>query len=103
MIGRWASMTALQITLHQVVPRRKIGLKSALHDATVDAIECRWCENWEHKVCVNISTKEYSILGSVPSNIMFFCSTCIGKVPTALVTYDVNLKIGSLEQRVSVM
>lgn len=70
-------------------------------DAAVDAIECQWCDNWEHKVCANISTKEYSILDSVSPNIMFFCSTCVGKVPTALVTYDLNIKIDSLEQKVS--
>lgn len=70
-------------------------------DAAVDAIECQWCGNWEHKVCANISTKEYLILDTVSANIMFFCSTCIGKVPNALTTYDVNLKIDSLEQKIT--
>ena len=23
--------------------------------ATTDAIECQWCEQWEHKVCAKIS------------------------------------------------
>ena len=70
-------------------------------DASIDAIECQWCANWEHKVCANINTNEYLILDSVSANIMFFCSTCIGKVPIALTTYDANLKIDSLEQKVT--
>ena len=70
-------------------------------DAAVDAIECQWCTSWEHKVCANVSKKEYSLLNSASSNILFFCSTRTPKVLIALKTYDVNLKIGSLEQKVT--
>ena len=66
-------------------------------EATVDIIECQWCANWEHKVCVNI--RKYLILDSVLTNIMFYCSTCISIVLIAFTTYDVHLKVGSLNKR----
>ena len=69
-------------------------------EASVDAIECQWCTNWEHKVCANISSAEYKILDTVSANIMFFCSMCIGKVPVALSSYLINTNIESLEQKV---
>ena len=52
-----------------------------------DAIECQWCEQWEHKVCTKVIDNAYKLLDDTSSNIMFFCSLCCPEVPSALSNY----------------
>ena len=53
-----------------------------------NALECIWCEQYQHSSCIKISANQYSALSNVPSNIVFFCSVCLFKLPNALMTYD---------------
>ena len=53
-----------------------------------DALECIWCERWEHSKCIKISIDQYSVLSNLPSNIVFFCSQCVFKLPSALKAHD---------------
>ena len=40
--------------------------------AVEDALECAWCEWWEHSKCIKISVDQYAVLSNIPSNIVFF-------------------------------
>ena len=52
-----------------------------------DALQCVWCERWEHSKCVKISADQYLVLSDISSNIVFFCSQCLFKLPNALMTF----------------
>ena len=56
--------------------------------AIEDAFECVWCERLQYSKCVKISPDQYSALSNVPSNIMFFCSLCLFRLPSALMAYN---------------
>ena len=53
-----------------------------------DPLECVWCERWEHSKCVKISNGQCSVLSNIPSNVVFFCSQCLFKLPEALKAFD---------------
>ena len=40
--------------------------------AVEDALECVWCERWEHSKRIKISVDQYAVLSNIPSNIVFF-------------------------------
>jgi len=49
-----------------------------------EAVECYWCSNWQHIQCAKVSKSHYDMLNTCPDQIVFFCSVCIAKLPTAL-------------------
>jgi len=53
-----------------------------------DVFEYVWCEGLQHRTCLQISTDQYSALSDVSSNILFFCSSCLSKLPEALRAFD---------------
>ena len=56
--------------------------------AIEDALECVWCEQLQHSKCIKISPSQYSALSNISSNVVFFCSLCLFKLPSALMAYD---------------
>ena len=53
-----------------------------------NVLECVWCEGFQHRSCTEISVEKYSALSDLPSNIVFFCTHCAYKLPSALMAYD---------------
>ena len=53
-----------------------------------DVLECVWCEGLQHRSCTEISVEKYAALSDLPSNIVFFCTHCAYKLPSALMAYD---------------
>lgn len=53
-----------------------------------DVLECVWCEGLQHRSCTEISVEKYAALSNLPSNIVFFCTHCAYKLPSALMAYD---------------
>ena len=60
---------------------------------TDDSFEHIWCRNWQHRVCVKLSSGQYGALSDLPINIAFFCSNCIYKLPNALMAYENTMKL----------
>ena len=66
-----------------------------------NALECIWCEQYQHSSCAKISADQYSALSNISSNIVFFCSTCLFKLPNALLVYDnINETCSSVENSI---
>ena len=53
-----------------------------------DVLECSWCESLVHGDCIKISTSQSAVLSEIVSNVLFFCPSCMHKLPTALSCYD---------------
>lgn len=72
--------------------------------ATDDYIECYWCAQWEHRSCAAIKESELAILDAISQNILFFCISCLLKLPSALTLFEnqsqFNEKLGSRLQSV---
>ena len=57
-------------------------------------------EKYQHSGCIKISADQYSALANVPSNIVFFCSACLLKLPNALMAFDkTNDMCSSIESK----
>lgn len=73
--------------------------------ATDNVLECTWCDGRVHAECSGLSEDQCSILDSVTSNIVFFCSTCLPLLPVALKCYDslplVDSRVEAVENSVS--
>ena len=73
--------------------------------ATDDVFECCWCESRQHSACAKISSDLSSMLNNIVGNIVFFCSTCLEKVPMALQFYEeqicVDSRLESVETKLS--
>ena len=77
--------------------------------ATENSFECIWCERLQHSDCLKINVKQYSGLSDLPTNIVFFCSECLCKLPSTLLSYDrtneacerIEKKIDSVEVTLS--
>ena len=71
--------------------------------ATEDVFECCWCESRQHSVCAKISPDQCSVLSNVVGNIVFFCLTCLEKVPMALLYFEeqvcVDTRLESVESK----
>ena len=80
---------------HCVTSKKKVTIKD-------DGIECQWCDKWEHKVCAKLSDDEYKILNNSSPHIMFFCSLCFPKVPSALSDYT-SQTIANFDNRLKEM
>ena len=70
-----------------------------------DVFECGWCESHQHSACLKISPDQSSALSNVVGNIVYFCSTCLAKVPMALLYYDeqvcVDQRLETVETKLS--
>ena len=73
--------------------------------ATDDIFECIWCENRQHRQCTKISADQCHVLNNIVENIVFFCSSCLVRLPHALKNYDsqsfVDLKLEGVESQLS--
>ena len=78
-----------------VTCKKKVTIKD-------DGVECQWCEKWEHKVCAKLGDDEYKILSDSSPHIIFFCSLCFPKVPSALSDYT-NQTIANFDGRLKEM
>lgn len=89
-------------------PRTESPSKNSLENcvvcsekATEDVFECSWCESRQHSACAKISPDQCSVLSKVMGNIVFFCSTCLEKVPMALQYFEeqacVDTRLESVE------
>jgi len=56
--------------------------------ATEDIFECCWCESHQHSSCLKISPDQCNVLNKVVSNVVYFCSTCLERLPLALQYYE---------------
>ena len=80
-------------------------------DKTVseNSFECIWCERVQHSECLKINAEQYSGLRDLPTNIVFFCSECLHRLPGALLAFDgmsevcenIEKKIDSIEESLS--
>ena len=80
---------------HCVTCKKKVTIKD-------DGVECQWCEKWEHKICAKLSDDEYKILSDSSPHIIFFCSSCFPKVPSALSDYT-SQTIANFDSRLKEM
>ena len=64
-----------------------VSCKKAIQEGE-DSFECVWCEKIQHRTCLQISSDQYSALSDISSNILFFCSLCLSRLPSALSAYD---------------
>jgi len=68
-----------------------------------ESLECAWCEQLQHRSCVKMSDDQYCVLVNHPTNLVYFCTPCTHKLPSALATLDivdntiVNKALKSLE------
>ena len=73
--------------------------------ATDDIFECTWCEGRQHRQCTKISADQCHVLNNIVENIVFFCSTCLQRLPHALHNYDcqgfVDVKLEGVESQLS--
>ena len=71
-----------------------------------DVLECSWCECLVHGDCIKISSSQSTVLSEIVSNVLFFCPSCMHKLPTALSCFDktseiqfsIDSKFQSMEQ-----
>ena len=54
-----------------------------------DSLECAWCEQLQHRSCAKISDDQYCVLVNHPTNLVYFCTPCTHKLPSALATSDI--------------
>ena len=64
-----------------------------VHD---DSMECVWCDSLQHRSCVKISDDQYCVLANFPTNIVYFCTLCIHKLPGALIAFDKTDEVNSI-------
>jgi len=69
-------------------PRTELPTKNNPENCTIcsekaneDIFECCWCESRQHSSCVKISPDHCNVLNKVVSNVVFFCSTCLERLP----------------------
>ena len=68
---------------------------------TENSFKCIWCERLQHSECLKINTKQYPSLTDLLTNIVFFCSECLHKLPSALLAYDrTNEACDSIEKKI---
>ena len=72
---------------------------------TDDIFKCLWYENRQHHQCTKISADQCHVLNNIVENIVFFCSSCLLKLPHALHNYDsqrfFDLKLEGVESQLS--
>ena len=54
-----------------------------------DSLECARCEQLQHRSCVKITDDQYCVLVNHPTNLVYFCTPCTHKLPSALATSDI--------------
>jgi len=59
------------------------------------SLECVWCGHLQHRSCIKISDDQYCILANFPTNIVYFCTPCFQKLPSALGSCDIVDEINS--------
>eukprot|EP00794_Sanderia_malayensis_P001385 gene1387-1525_t len=72
------------------------------------AIECQWCQGWEHKECLKMSDSQYKQVEEAPLNFMWFCTQCQPKVGMTLRFFNevretqnnIIARVEELEERV---
>ena len=64
-----------------------------------DSFECFWCERLQYRSCLKISDDQYKVLTNLPSNIMYFCVSCLYKLPSALIAFDKTEEVSSAFDR----
>jgi len=77
-----------------------------LEPATDDVFECMWCEGRLHRQCSKISIDQCNVLSNITAeNVVFFCSTCVQRLPHALEAFDfqgfVDSRLESIENQLS--
>jgi len=66
-----------------------------------NSFECIWCEGIQHSDCLKINAEQFSGFKDLPTNIIFFCSECLRKLPGALLAYDrTNEACESIEKKI---
>ena len=66
-----------------------------LKPATDDIFECIWCEGCQHRECTKISANQCHVLNNIVKNIVFFCTTCLQRLPYALQSCDHQVHVNS--------
>ena len=61
--------------------------------ASEDVLECSWCEHRVHRGCTKISPNQCTVLNEIVDNVLFFCSPCMHKLPSALKCYDTTAEL----------
>ena len=79
----------MPINLKHKVPTKQHCV-TCHQDVGDEAILCQWCSMWEHRICTNVSVKEYDVPSNNCNKIMFFCTVCCPKVSLALKLEDRN-------------
>ena len=70
-------------------------------NATVDVMECMWCEAVQHRTCSKISVDQCTVLKALTSNIVFLCSTCMQYYSSAFKQYDDSTELhSSIESKI---
>ena len=60
-----------------------------------DSLECVWCERLQHRNCAKISDDQYCMLVNLPTNIVYFCTSCFHKLSGALAISDIIDEVNS--------
>ena len=87
----------------KIDPEKCVICKEVAND---DVLECSWCECLVHGKCIKISASQSTVLSEIVSNVLFFCPSCMHKLPTALSCYDktneiqfaIDSKFSTMEQ-----
>ena len=64
--------------------------------ADCESLECAWCEQLQHRSCVKMSDDQYCVLVNHPTNLVYFCTPCTHKLPSALATLDIVDEVNTI-------